>query len=98
MILNVSFIGALQLRMAKWSINSGNEQELSLWQPDVDTTQQSTAAPQSTNLQICDATNPQGIRKKYFINANQSIRKVDHAKLFCHPIQVLAHLIDIWVV
>ena len=64
MILNVSFIGGVQLRMAKWSINSGNEQELSLWQPDVDTTQQSTAAPQSTNLQICDATKPQGIRKK----------------------------------
>ena len=75
MILNVSFIGAVQLGMAKWSINSGNEQELSLWQPDVDTTQQSTAAPQSTNLQICDATNPQGIRKKYFINANQSISR-----------------------
>ena len=75
MILNVSFIGAVQLGMAKWSINSGNEQELSLWQPDVDTTQQSTAAPQSTNLQICDATKPQGIRKKYFINANQSISR-----------------------
>ena len=73
MILNVSFIGAVQLGMAKWSINSGNEQELSLWQPDVDTTQQSTAAPQSTNLQICDATNPQGIRKKYLsMPINQS--------------------------
>ena len=62
MILNVSFIGGVQLRMAKWSINSGNEQELSLWQERPRQNTKHNSAPQ-----ICKyyaLTNSQDFRKK----------------------------------